>query len=126
MRLTSRQFEVARLAATMLPRREIARRLNVGVRSIDAMLYRIFKRLGIDGRRALAAQLADVEIRDINGGGQKSRHGLTVGDAVTITGGRFVGRRGRYAGAENGSQIRVQIGGATFALRAKYVQREVA
>jgi DNA-binding CsgD family transcriptional regulator len=123
MKLTPRQFEIARMAASYLPRAEIARRLDTSVRTVDVTLYRVFRRLGVSSRRELAHALADVEIRETNGGGQRSRLGLERGDPVTITGGRFQGFRGAYVGASNSRQIRIQVGGGVFALRAAHVER---
>lgn len=123
MKLTPRQFEIARLAASYLPRAEIARRLDTSRSNVNCTLYRVFRRLGVSSRRELAHALADVEVRETNGGGQRSRLGLERGDSVTITGGRFAGFRGAYVGASNSRQIRIQVGGGVFALRALYVQR---
>lgn len=60
--LTRREREVARLAAEGLPRRDMAERLFVGVRTIDSHLVRIYAKLGVRNRaelaRALETQLA--------------------------------------------------------------------
>lgn len=123
MKLTPRQYEIARLAASYLPRAEIARRLDTSIRTVDITLNRVFRRLGVSSRRELAHALPHVEVRETHGGGQRSRFGLERGDPVTITGGRFAGFRGAYVGAANSRQIRIQVGGGVFALRAAYVQR---
>jgi ribosomal protein L24 len=59
-------------------------------------------------------------------GGQASTTGLRRGDPVEITGGRFAGKRGEYVGAVNSRQIRVAIGGGTFAVRRRFVHRDAA
>jgi DNA-binding CsgD family transcriptional regulator len=125
VRITSRQYEFARLVATGVPRHEVARRLDVKVNTVHAMMSRLHHRLGVRSRRELAAALPAVTVRDLRGqgGGKCSRFGLTPGDPVRITGGRFAGRTGEYAGNNNSAQIRIRIGGGVFALRAAFVQR---
>lgn len=124
MTITPRQNEIARMAAAYLPRPEIARRLGVTLSTVDRTLSRLYRRLGVSSRRELAPALLRVRVRETNGGGQKSRLGLVRGDPVRIVGGRFEGFRGLYVGAENGTQVRVQIGGGIFALRARFVKLE--
>ncbi len=55
--LTARQAEIARLAATGLPNREIGARLGVSVRTVENQLQRTYERLGISGRQQLAHAL---------------------------------------------------------------------
>jgi DNA-binding CsgD family transcriptional regulator len=55
--LTSREREIARLAATGHPSREIAARLYLSVRTVDNHLRRIYEKLGIPGRAGLADAL---------------------------------------------------------------------
>lgn len=126
MTITPRQHEIARLAAAYLPRPEIARRLGVTRSTVDRTLNRLFHALGVSSRRELAPALMRVRVRHTNGGGRPSRLGLERGDPVRITGGRYVGFRGTYYSAANSAQIRVQIGGGVFALRARFVEREAA
>lgn len=53
--LTSREAEIARLAATGLTSRAIAKRLVVSVRTVDNVLHGVYTKLGITGRHDLAA-----------------------------------------------------------------------
>ncbi len=53
--LTAREEEVAGLAERGLSSPEIARRLKVSVRTVDNHLHRIYSKLGITGRQALAS-----------------------------------------------------------------------
>jgi len=55
--LTGREREVATLAARGLPTTEIAARLHVSRRTVESHLDRIYRKLGIDGRRRLAEAL---------------------------------------------------------------------
>jgi DNA-binding CsgD family transcriptional regulator len=60
--LTSRELEVARLAALGHSSKDIADRLVVSVRTVDAHLYRAYSKLGVHYRAELAAVLGiDVE-----------------------------------------------------------------
>jgi DNA-binding CsgD family transcriptional regulator len=126
MKITPRQYEIGRLAATNLPRAEIARRAGASVRTVDVTLWRLFQRLGVSSRHELASALLQCEVRETNGGGQRSRLGFERGDPVVVRGGRFEGFVGEYVGSANSKQIRVRIGGGTFALRAQYVERRAA
>lgn len=126
MTITPRQHEIARMAAAYIPRPEIARRLGVTRGTVDRTLNRLYHALNVSSRRELAPALLRVRVRHTNGGGKPSRLGLQRGDPVRVTGGRFHGFRGAYVGAANSEQIRVQIGGGVFALRARFVEREAA
>lgn len=55
--LTDREREVAMLAATGLASKEIADRLTVSRRTVDNHLQRVYRKLGIEGRRHLGAAL---------------------------------------------------------------------
>ncbi|MEQ1700701.1 MAG: LuxR C-terminal-related transcriptional regulator [Ilumatobacteraceae bacterium] len=55
--LSSRETEIAELAASGLANRQIAERLIVSERTVENHLYRIFIKLGISGRDELAAAL---------------------------------------------------------------------
>lgn len=52
--LTSRELEIARLAATGLTSKVIAERLVVSVRTVDNVLHGVYAKLGVAGRRELA------------------------------------------------------------------------
>jgi DNA-binding NarL/FixJ family response regulator len=54
-RLTSRQQEVALLVAQGLTNREISRRLQLSVRTVESHVDNIFSRLGFHNRARLAA-----------------------------------------------------------------------
>jgi DNA-binding CsgD family transcriptional regulator len=51
--LTAQEREVAHLAASGMSNREIADRLRLSRRTVDAHLYRAFPKLNITGRAAL-------------------------------------------------------------------------
>jgi DNA-binding CsgD family transcriptional regulator len=55
--LTSREREVALLAAAGVPSKEIAERLFVSKRTVDSHLDRIYRKLGVSGRDQLGAAL---------------------------------------------------------------------
>jgi ATP/maltotriose-dependent transcriptional regulator MalT len=55
--LTSRELEIARLAAQGLASREIADRLVVSVRTVDSHLYRVYSKLGVTTRAGLTNAL---------------------------------------------------------------------
>jgi RNA polymerase sigma factor (sigma-70 family) len=48
--LTPREHEIARLAATGLPNREIAKRLCLSERTVESHLNRAYGKLGVRGR----------------------------------------------------------------------------
>lgn len=54
--LTARENEVAALAATGLPNREIATRLVVSARTVESHLARVYRKLGVGSRRELRAE----------------------------------------------------------------------
>ncbi|MFE7593365.1 response regulator transcription factor, partial [Kitasatospora sp. NPDC057512] len=56
--LTGHELRIARLAATGLTNKEIGRELQLSPRTVGAHLYRIFPKLGITSRAALAHALA--------------------------------------------------------------------
>ncbi len=58
-RLSSREREVALLAASGLTSRAIAERLYVSKRTVDNHLQRIYTKLGVTGRHQLAARLRE-------------------------------------------------------------------
>lgn len=53
--LTPREHEIAALAASGMTSRAIAERLVVSVRTVDNVLYAVYSKLGIGGRRDLAS-----------------------------------------------------------------------
>ncbi|MFD8756173.1 BREX system ATP-binding domain-containing protein [Kitasatospora sp. NPDC059577] len=55
--LTGQELRIARLAATGLTNKEIGRRLQLSPRTVAAHLYKIFPKLGITSRAALAHAL---------------------------------------------------------------------
>jgi DNA-binding CsgD family transcriptional regulator len=59
--LTAQEIEIARLAASGLTNKEIGRRLFLSHRTVGAHLYRIFPKLGIKSRAALADALRQPE-----------------------------------------------------------------
>lgn len=59
--LTAREHELARLAAGGMPNAEIARRLQLSVRTVENHLYRVSRKLGTDGRAGLARALGVAE-----------------------------------------------------------------
>lgn len=121
-RLTPRQHEYARLAAAGHTRMEIAQRLGVAISTVDVMVGRLYRRLGVSTRRELATALLACRVVAWNGGGRPSRFGLEPGDSVHIVDGRFAGRGGTYIGSSNSRQVRIQIGAGVFALRAAFVR----
>jgi DNA-binding CsgD family transcriptional regulator len=59
--LTETEQRIAALAAEGRSNREIAAALFVSVRTVEAHLYRIYRKLGVRSRSALAARLAKVQ-----------------------------------------------------------------
>lgn len=57
--LTAREREIALIAATGAPSKEIAASLSLSVRTVDNYLQRVYKKLGVTGRRELARLLHD-------------------------------------------------------------------
>jgi DNA-binding NarL/FixJ family response regulator len=57
--LTSREKEVARLAAQGLSNQVIAHQLFLSVRTVEAHLSHVYTKLGVTGRAELAAFLAE-------------------------------------------------------------------
>jgi DNA-binding CsgD family transcriptional regulator len=62
--LTSQERDIAELAATGLTNNEIGRRLYLSGRTVGAHLYRIYPKLGIRSRAALADALRELEASD--------------------------------------------------------------
>jgi DNA-binding NarL/FixJ family response regulator len=58
-RLTPQEMQVARLVSTGSTNREVAAQLFLSEKTIEAHLGRIFRKLGIRSRTALAAALAE-------------------------------------------------------------------
>jgi DNA-binding CsgD family transcriptional regulator len=56
--LTSREREIALMAATGRSSREIAERLVVSIRTVDNHLHRVYRKLGVSGRGGLTRLLA--------------------------------------------------------------------
>jgi DNA-binding CsgD family transcriptional regulator len=55
--LTIRERQIARLAATGLTSRDIAAELSVSPRTVDTHLSRIYRKLGLSSRAALASRV---------------------------------------------------------------------
>jgi DNA-binding CsgD family transcriptional regulator len=55
--LSAREREIAELVASGMPRRQIAARLVVSPRTVDSHVQRIYRKLGVRDRAALAAAL---------------------------------------------------------------------
>jgi DNA-binding CsgD family transcriptional regulator len=60
--LSVREFEIARLAAQELSNKSIADRLIISERTVESHLYRVFAKLGISTREAIAAQISAFHI----------------------------------------------------------------
>ena len=60
--LTTREREIATLAADRLSSREIAERLYLSARTVDNHLQRIYSKLGVSGRAQLAEALRRVTV----------------------------------------------------------------
>lgn len=119
--LTPTQYECARLAATGLPRAEIARRMGVSLHSVSSVLDRAYKRLNIRSRRQIAPLLLECRVGSAKYQ-PKSRLGVVAGDSVRITGGRYGGHVGTYVRAHNSTQICIQVRGAAILAARKYVE----
>lgn len=61
-RLTPREREIAKKAGLGLRNREIAERFSVSEGAIRVSLYRIYEKLGVDNRTALALRLRDAGV----------------------------------------------------------------
>jgi DNA-binding CsgD family transcriptional regulator len=122
--LTPSQHEVARLYAAGLRRAEIARRLGLRIRTVDAHMTATRQRLGTRSRRAMATSLAEVEVARLRGG-VPSAQGYEPGDAVWVVGGRYAGRAGVYVRRANALQLYVRIGGGIVAPKRENVRRVV-
>lgn len=120
--ITARQREYALAYIAAEPRAVTAARLGVRISSVDNMQRRIRDRFGGD-RDAIKWSVETARVTP-NHGGRLSATGLRKGDPVYIVGGRFAGRRGEYAGAVNSHQVRIAIGGGTFAVRRRFVRRD--
>lgn len=59
--LTRREVEVATLAATLTPSKEIAERLFVSVRTVNNLLQRVYTKLGVSSRAELQTALKQVQ-----------------------------------------------------------------
>jgi DNA-binding CsgD family transcriptional regulator len=122
--ITPRQLEYAQAYIAAEPRRSVAARLGVSVATVDHMMRRVRAKFGAD-RELVRWATMTARVSNTNGG-RCSASGLRPGDAVEILGGRFAGKRGEYAGSANSTQIRVRIGGGTFAVRRRFVHRDWA
>jgi DNA-binding CsgD family transcriptional regulator len=120
--LTPAQYTVARMRASGLPRCEIALQLGVRPTTVDQHMHAACAKLGVavKDRRALAVALLEcaVGVRK-----RRNRFGLAIGEPVSVTGGRYAGRVGVFVGRANSVQMRVKVGGGTFALRGEYLRR---
>jgi DNA-binding CsgD family transcriptional regulator len=58
--LTSREREVAQLAAERLTAQEIAERLFISRRTVETHLARVYAKLGVASKSELARRLAEV------------------------------------------------------------------
>jgi Response regulator containing a CheY-like receiver domain and an HTH DNA-binding domain len=123
--LTPRQYEAARLIASGTTRSETARRLGVTPSCVDQHIRAASKRLGVAGRRELAAALLECDVAKRP---RVGRFGMTRGQAVQIIGGRYVGRSATYLKAANSVQVLLAIGAGRIAVTARFVEpvREAA
>jgi DNA-binding CsgD family transcriptional regulator len=62
--LTTRERQIAKLAAAGVPSKEIADRLYLSARTVDNHLLRVYAKLGIAGRAELAAALRSLPAED--------------------------------------------------------------
>jgi DNA-binding CsgD family transcriptional regulator len=60
--LTTREREVARLAAQRLTAQEIADRLFISRRTVETHLARVYTKLGVASKSELADRLADITV----------------------------------------------------------------
>ncbi|MFK0253663.1 helix-turn-helix transcriptional regulator [Streptomyces sp. NPDC090445] len=58
--LTAQEVRIARLVATGLGNREIGERLSISPRTVSSHLYKIFPKLGVTSRTAVAHALEDL------------------------------------------------------------------
>jgi DNA-binding CsgD family transcriptional regulator len=119
--LTLSQYSLARMYASGLTLNEMTSRSGITYRSVESIMRRLRQRLGVTTRGEMAALLLTCRL-DERAGGRSSTRGYVRGGPVRITGGRFDGRDGVYVGHANSVQIRVQVGGGVFALRARFCQ----
>ena len=119
MMLTPRQYDAARLIATGVQRSEAARRLGVTCSTIDQHIRSASRRLGVEGRRELAAALLTCEVATLP---HPSRTGLARGQSVRIVGGRYAGRDAVFQKLANRNQALVAIGAGQIAVMAKFVE----
>jgi len=98
--LTPRELDVARFVAVGLDDKEIAERLVMALRTVEAHLRHIFAKLHVDRRSAVAFLLAGTLLRPVGAGAQsaeaqdRARNGESSGPASTA---RPVARRSRSA-----------------------------
>ena len=120
--LTHAEHETARMWAAGMPRQEIAQRRGVHADTVDNLRRRAEAKLGVAprDRRQLAQALLTARVAARHGG-RINREGLRPGDSVRIVGGRFAGRAGVYVRSANSYQVRIQVGGATFAITRRFV-----
>ena len=118
--LTPAQYKCARLAATLLSRAEIARRLGLHRSSVETHLKHAYRRLGVRNRRELALALLACEVRKQP---RPGTHGFRRGDPVRIVGGRFAGRDATWGKLANSLQALVRIGGGEIAVGRHFVER---
>ncbi|HVE25526.1 MAG TPA: helix-turn-helix transcriptional regulator, partial [Sporichthya sp.] len=58
--LTSRELEIARLAAQRLRATDIAARLSISRRTVEAHLASVYAKVGVNSRRELADRIDDL------------------------------------------------------------------
>lgn len=120
--LTPLQYDIARMYACGLSHADTAARTGATLTTVNSTVSRLRRKLGVSSRREMAAAILACHVREWDGGGRPSGHGYVRGGTVQIIGGRFAGRDGVYVGAANSTQVRVQVGGGVFSLRAKYCE----